>query len=148
MNLEALEQKCLAYLMQVSRPVVPVEQLLRYLQRDEAFASVTQWELVDFLRKHELFTLLDPIGLAADREGMKRMAEAGIPVGPSVILETRIPTKAQMAEQLAFQLETLIKSLQTAAVEAREQDDGKRLTLVEQMLHRAEVLRERLKKLD
>ncbi len=148
MNLEAIEQKCLAYLMQVSRPVVPVEQLLRYLRREEEFATVSERELLDFLRKHELFKLLDPIGLVADAEGAKAMAEAGISIGPCVILETRIPTDAQMVHQMELQLEILVQSLQTAAAEAREKDDRKRLKVLEGMLSRAEAIRERLKSLD
>ena len=147
MNLEAIEQKCLAYLKQVSRPLVPVDQLLRYLWRDEAFANVSERELLEFLRNHELFTVLDPIGLAAGPEGARALDEAGISVGPSVILEARIPAKGDLAAQMDAQLETLIASLETALGEAQEVSSAQRRKMLEALLSRASSLRERLKSL-
>ena len=148
MNLEAVEQKCLAYLMQVSRPIVSVEQLLRYLHRDAEFADVSERELLAFLRNHELFTVLEPTGLAADPEGAKALADAGVTVGSSVILETRVPTKRQLAEQMNEQLDTLLASLETAAEEAVELGDDRRHELLATLRERAIVLKERLREFD
>ncbi len=148
MNLEAIEQKCLAYLMQVSRPVIPVSQLLRYLHRDAEFVEVSERELVDFLRKHELFTVLDPIGLASDPYGAKALEEAGISMGTSVMLETRVPTKRQLAEMMNEQLDTILSSLETAATEAQEAGNEQRYELVAALHERTQQLKERLRSFD
>lgn len=145
MNLEAIEQKCLAYLMQVSRPVIPVTQLLRYLHRDTEFADMSERELVDFLRKHELFTVLDPIGLASDPEGASALEAAGISMGTSVMLETRVPTKRQLAEMMNEQLDTILSSLETAAAEAQDAGNEQRYELIATLYERTQQLQERLR---
>ncbi len=144
MNLEAVEQKCLAYLMQVSRPVVSLDRLLRHLHRDTETADVSERDLLDFLRNHELFTVLDPIGLAADPAGAKTMEEAGVSVGPSVILETRVPTKRQLAEQMNEQLDLLVASLETATEEAQQMGDEARCEQLALLRARINSLKKRL----
>lgn len=148
MNLETIEQKCLAYLMQVSRPVVPVEQVLRFVQRDAELADVSERELVEFLRRHELFTVLDPIGLAADPAGAKALDEAGISIGPSVMLETRVPTKQQWADLMNEQLDTLLASLETAAVQALHTGDTQRHERISMLRERTMTLKARIQTFD
>ena len=55
MNLEAIEQRVLRFLKQAKNPLVPFDQLLEYLQREEDLGAFTESELLDFLRDHELF---------------------------------------------------------------------------------------------
>jgi hypothetical protein len=148
MNLEAIEQKCLAYLMQVSRPLVSVDQLLRYVHRDAEMGDVTERALLEFLRKHELFTVLDPIGLAADAEGARALEKLGIPTGASVMLETRVPTKRQLAEQMNEQLDTLLASLNVATQESVRLGDEERLKVLIALRERTVALKERLREFD
>ena len=54
MSLEKIEERCLAYLRQASNPMVPVQTLLEYCQRDPDCGKLDFKELVDFLRPHEL----------------------------------------------------------------------------------------------
>ena len=147
MNLEAIEQKCLHYLMQVSRPLVPLDQLLRHLQRDPEFLSLSEHDLLTFLREHELFVVLDPIGIAGDPDGRAALAEAGISTSPSVILETRIPPQRELSEQMIAQLETLMDSLDTARREAYKTRDAKKVSFIDALLERASGLLDRLKNL-
>ena len=147
MNLEAIEQKCLHYLMQVSRPLVPVDQLLRHLQREPEFETLSEHELLAFLREHELFVVLDPIGMAGDPDGRAALAEAGGSTSPSVILETRIPAQRELSEQMIAQLEMLMESLDTARKEAFQTRDAKRISFIDTLLDRASGLLDRLKSL-
>ena len=147
MNLEAIEQKCLHYLMQVSRPLVPVDQLLRHLQREPEFETLSEHELLAFLREHELFVVLDPIGMAGDPDGRAALAEAGVSTSPSVILETRIPAQRELSEQMIAQLEMLMESLDTARKEAFQTRDAKRISFIDTLLDRASGLLDRLKSL-
>ena len=50
MNLEAIEQRVLRFLKQAKNPLVPFDQLLEYLQREEDLGAFTESELLDFLR--------------------------------------------------------------------------------------------------
>ena len=97
MNLEQMEQQCINYLSQVSNPLVPVDNLLRHLWQEEEFAGLTRQDLLSYLRKHEMVTVVDP-ERDEDPERVRDLSEAGLASGPRVILKSRTPTKAEMSD--------------------------------------------------
>jgi hypothetical protein len=144
MNLEHVEQKSLSYLKQVTNPLVPMEQLLAHLQRDEECASLTSEELLAFLERHELFKVVEPIGIASNLHAAKELEEAGVTFGPRVILCTRVPTAAQLAEQIREEMERLTNALQKAIAEAKRTGDADKARALIKVLSRAQNLQERL----
>jgi len=147
MNLEAVEQTCLAYLKQTERPMVPVSRLMRRLQQDEDCAGISESDLLGFLRRHELFKVIDTNGLPLGIDDMAALAEAGIETGPQVMLVTRIPSPAQLAEQMAVQLQALTEALSRALAEAKETGRSDEARELIKMLSRAEEIQKELKDL-
>ncbi len=141
MNLEAIEQKCVAYLKQVSKPLVPVENLMRHLREDEDCAGFTERELIEFLRVHELFKVIEPPRGQEDPEVIQALAEFGIPVGPRVILSTRVPTKSEIAAMIQQELGDMTDALTGAMAEAREMGDTEAEDQVLDALARTEKLK-------
>ncbi len=145
MNLEAVEQASLEYLRTVNRPLVPVNQLLRHLQQERGLADFDEGELLNFLRNHELFSVIDPIGLSADPAGATRLENAGIHAGPSVILSTRIPARSELAKLIDEQMESLCSALRAAMKEASEHGRPDVARQIVELLDRTNSLRERFK---
>lgn len=145
MNLEAIEQRCLNYLKEVSRPLVPIGQLLRHLHQDDACAGITELELLAFLRRHELFRVVDPLGVAATANGARDLEEAGITSGPCVILSTRIPTADELRHLMESQMQRLVGALESALDEAASMGDAQRSSEVLEVLERARKLQSHLK---
>ncbi len=144
MNLEAVEQKCLTYLKEVSNPLVAVDSLLRFLHRDPEMSGIDETELLGFLRKHELFRVVEPPILASDSQGASELAQAGIPMSPRVFLCTRKPTEAQMIEYMAHELRNLCEALSFALKEANAAKDEKRAQRIKAALQRARSLHRRI----
>jgi hypothetical protein len=144
-NLEAIEQRCLRYLREVSRPLVPIEQLLRHLHHDEACAGITEKELLGFLRAHELFRVVDPLGMATTVNGARELEDAGISSGPCVILSTRIPSADELRTLLVTQMERMVGALEAAFNEADSMGDTSRSSEVRDVLERARRLQSRVK---
>ncbi|MGI6460223.1 MAG: hypothetical protein ACOX5J_09035 [Candidatus Hydrogenedentales bacterium] len=144
MNLEAIEQRVLSYLKQVRNPLVPFEELLEHLRRDELLGAFTEAELLAFLRAHELFEVVDPIPF-----GEQELQEAGLagtegPLMPHVILTTRVPTERQMAEQMARQLQALLQALNDAMKSAKESAQSARVQTLIRLVDRAHELQKRV----
>lgn len=123
MNLEDLEQKVLSYLKQVANPLVRIEVLLARLRRDEGFADMSEAKLMDFLKHHELFKVIDQGGMVSDGEVAQAFELAGFVSGPCVILDTRLPTPGQVAELMTEQLGKMKEALTVALDQAREKGD-------------------------
>jgi hypothetical protein len=145
MNLERMEEKCIEYLEQTSNPIVPLDNLLRFLWRDDEFTEVTRAELLSFLRKHELVDVVDA-DADEDTERAAEYADAGIAPGPRVILKSRMPSKAEMSELINAQLGTMTDALRKAFQEAARQGDNEACTKIRDVLERTEALREQLAK--
>ncbi len=148
MNLEAVEQEVLGYLKQVTNPLVRVDLLLERLHRKEEFSLLTEDDLLDFLRHHELFRVIDWAIPENGEETARRLSEAGFIQGPSVILDTRVPTPEQTAEMMAQQLASLDEALKTAIAQARDQGDEESIPKLRTALERSSSIRERLSSLD
>lgn len=144
MNLEDIEQKTLAYLKQVSNPLVRIDVLYDHLARDLDLSGFSKRDLVDFLEDHELFRVLDPV--VADDEAGRLMHEAGFLTEPSVILDTRMPTRTELSVTMLEQLDRLGDALASALREARAQKNAEVESQVEAALERAKTLRERVMK--
>jgi len=143
MSLEDLEQRCLAYLKQVSRPLAPVDAVLAYLQREEG-TDISRQELLEFLRRHELFRVIEPPwGDAGSGQGQE-LAELGLPVGPYVILCTRVPAEDESRALMIEQMDSLIEALESALHEAERAGDMQRCQGVNALLERARAIRRRL----
>jgi hypothetical protein len=147
MNLEAVEQTCLAYLKQTEKPMVPVERLMRHLNQREDCAGISEFDLLGFLRRHELFKVIDTSGLPLGIDDAAALAEAGIETGPQVMLVARIPSPAQLAEQMADQLEKLTEALSRALGEAKATGQSDKARELIKMLSRAEEIQKELKNL-
>ena len=148
MNLEAIEQEVLSYLKQVTNPLVRVDLLLERLHQKEEFSPLTEGDLLDFLRHHELFRVLDPVIPENGEETSRRLAEAGFIQGPSVVLDTRVPTPAQTADMMARQLASLDDALKTAIAQARDRGDEESILKLRAALERSSSIRDRLSSLD
>jgi len=145
MNLEAIEQTCLNYLKQVSNPLVPLSRLLRHLHEHQEFEHVHEDELLDFLRRHDLFEVLDPPGLGASAEGRQMLEEAGLGMEQCVVLETRLPSRDQLREHMDEQIAQLIAALETARDEASNRAESDRVAAINEVLQRAQTLRDQVR---
>jgi hypothetical protein len=141
-NLEAAEQRALKYLKEASRPLVPVDRLLRHLQDDPACAEITEEELLAFLRKHELFKVIEPLPPGTEPALRTVVKEAGLPLGVCVMLSTRVPTGAELSDMMQSQVDALIASLQAAALDARKRGKPDRTRQIMRMIARAQQLKE------
>ena len=144
MNLESIEQRCLAYLQEVQKPMVPIAQLLRFVHEDEDSADVTESELLGFLRKHELFTVIEPQGLTESAGKMKELEAAGFMTTPSVILTTRLPSKNELAEAMQLQMGTMLNALEAAMNQARGENNPRLAMEVQAILKRARDLQQKI----
>lgn len=131
MNLETIEQRTLSYLMQVSNPLVRVDTLLAHLRDEADLRELNQGTLLDFLRRHELFRVIEA-------------AEGAEGPGPFVILETRVPTARQLGAMMMEQVDRMIGALTTALDLALDAGDAKKAGEVQAVLFRAHELRRKL----
>jgi hypothetical protein len=146
MNLEVVEHKCLLYLKQAANPLVPVATLLNHLRNDTECGEVTECDLLGFLRKHELFKVLEaPRDLDPDEAA--ELAELGIVTGPRVILTTRIPTKAEIAAAITEHMDRMTDALAQAQENAQRREDPEAEEKVREILDRAEDLKKKFKDL-
>lgn len=144
MSLETIEQKCLNYLKQVTNPLVDVQVLHRHVTQDVEGGGLSYADLLDFLRHHELFKVMEPIGMAVDSDTEQLLGEAGLPATPQVILCTRIPTQGELAQAIRDQLDQMKSALVSAMREASERGDDARQDAVRRALEKMQMLEERL----
>jgi len=144
MNLEAIEQRTLRFLKQAKNPLVPFDQLLEYLLRDEDLGAFTEPELLVFLREHELFEVVEPVQFDAQELQEADLTQAGLQLMPHVILTTRVPTKRQMAEQMNRQLDALVQALNAAMVAAKASGHPDRAQALIRLVDRARELHKRV----
>ena len=146
-EIEAVEQMTLSYLKQVTNPLVPISRLLRHLHQDESLAGLTDRELLEFLRGHELFNIVETAGIGMELVAVDDLAEAGISMEPRVILCTRVPTREQLGEQISAEFDNMVQALDTALTEARDEGHADRVRAIMRLLDRAGTLRDHLKEL-
>lgn len=142
MNLEAAEQRVLSYLKQVSNPLVRFSTLLNYVREEEELADIGEDEFVGFLREHELFRVLEPTSFS---QGLgNALDDVGLIHERAVILDTRVPTPAQVTELMEAQLDALGEALGTALIEAREQGDEVKQERIKRLLGRTAKLKKKV----
>jgi poly-D-alanine transfer protein DltD len=144
MNLEAIEQRTLNFLKQSVSPLVPFDKLAEYLRRSEDLGPFTDAELMDFLRNHELFEVVEPLQLEAQGIPEASLEETGFQLSPYVILTTRVPTERQMAEHMMQQLRSLAQVLNAAMIAAKEQGQSEKAQILIKLQARAQELQERV----
>ncbi len=142
MNLEDIERKCLTYLEQSQNPIVPLDALLRFLRRSEEHSALSEKDLLDFLRPHELFHVVEPMSL--DDDTQRELAEAGLAMRPSVMLFSRVPTSQQVKESMLANVDQLTQALEMALDEARAARDRDKARRVRETIKRAKMLRQRI----
>lgn len=146
MNLEKTEERCLNYLRQASNPLVPVQTLVEFCRRDPECGKLELKELVDFLRPHELVHVVD--GPKDDEEvDVEIFEEAGIIMGPRVILKSRIPSRDQMADMLSSQVQNMTSVLVEALELAKKKGDAAHIAELEAALIKSEELRGKMNSL-
>ena len=144
MDLEAVEQRALAYLMQVANPIVPVDRLLRHLAQDEQCADVREDQLLEFLRRHELFAVMDGFSLPLDEADTTELAEAGIESAVRVMLATRAPSPAQLMALIETELTRLTDALSKALAEAKQEGEPEHARQLIRILSKADKVRDQL----
>lgn len=145
MNLEAIEQRCIAYLRDAQKPFTPIAALLAVVHEDEDTAGVTEAELLAFLRKHELFTVVDPRGQdESDTGEQAQLAAAGMITTPVVMLTARIPTKAELAGAMQQNMGTMLNALEAAMNQARVDNKPQLAMEVQTVLKRARELQQKM----
>lgn len=144
MNLESVEQRCLAFLGETPNPLVPVARLLDELRQDEDCAGVTEAELLGFLRKHELFTVVDPLSLPSDPAELAELEAAGMMTKPRVMLTSRTPTKAELIEALQRNMGTMMNALDAAMNQARGERNPEMAMGVQAVLKRARDMQKKM----
>lgn len=142
MNLERLEELCLNLLSQSTQPVVSVDALLIHCRHDESLKSVSRKDLLDFLRKHHEVTVLEDMeaGEAA------LLQAAGVETGVRAALNARLPSRLEMTGIILQQIDQMQISLNGALSHAQATGDSSRAAQIQQALHRAEILREKVTK--
>lgn len=141
MNLEYVEQKCLSILAQVTNPLVPVYVLMNHLRADPECPPIEETELLAFLRNHEDIRVIEPSG-ESQEDGNESAREAlGLPTGPRVILNARVPTQGESLAQIDDQLDTLTQALTVALQEARLHGNTGMEMHITDALQRAERMR-------
>ena len=146
MNLETIEEKCLNYLRQASNPLVPVDSLLEFCRRDPECGKLDRQELLDFLRPHELVKVIEGPDVD-DAIDQGTFGAAGINMGPRAILNTRVPTRDQMADMIIDQMKNMTDMLVEALDLARKAKDEAHIRELETALQKSEALREKMNKL-
>ncbi|NUM56050.1 MAG: hypothetical protein HUU46_20615 [Candidatus Hydrogenedentes bacterium] len=145
MNLEAIEQRCLAYLRDAPKPLAPIAHLLNVVREDEECGGITESELLGFLRKHELFTVIDPHGSGAlGEDELEELAAAGLMTGPVVMLTARIPSKAEVVQAMQQNMGTMLNALEAAMNQARGENNPKLAMEVQAILKRARDLQQKM----
>jgi hypothetical protein len=146
MNLEIIEEKCLNYLRQAPNPLVPAETLLEFCRREPECAKLELNELLEFLRPHAEVKVVDgpQDGEEIDQE---TFGAAGIVMGPRAILNSRVPTKDQMADIIAAQMKNMTEMLVEALDMARKAKDEAHIQELEAALKKSEALRQKMNKL-
>ncbi len=122
-----------------------MSRLLRHLHEHQEFEHVHEEELLDFLRRHDLFEVLDPPGLGASPEGRQMLDEAGLGMERCVVLETRLPSRGQLRDHMDEQIAQLIAALETARDEAGNRAEPERVAAINEVLQRAEMLRAKVR---
>lgn len=146
MNLEKIEEKCLHYLGQASNPLVPVDTLLAFCQRDPECGRLERQELLDFLRPHAEIQVLEGLdmGAAIDPETFQA---AGINLGQRAILRSRVPAREEISEMLYEQLKDMTDVLVESLNQAKKTRDTARVAELEVALQKSEALRAKMNKL-
>ena len=146
MNLELVEALCLKYLQQVENPLAPLDKLLQYCRRDDQCKQLQEKELIDFLRGHELFEVIE--GPSEDAPvDMNLFSSAGIELGCRVILKTRIPAPNELFSMLNQQVNIMKSTLAEAIEEARKTGDENSIKQLETAIERAATLESKINRL-
>ena len=146
MSLEKIEEKCLHYLGEASNPLVPIETLLQFCQRDPECGKIDRQELLDFLRPHLLVTVMDGPSMDAVVTPAD-FQSAGINMGQRAILNSRAPSNEEMSEMLFEQLNDLTSVLVESLEKAKKAKESNRVGPLEDALKKAEALRLKMSKM-
>lgn len=135
MNLEAIEQRTLRYLKQVTNPLVPLHVLTSHLRQDPECADFGDRELVEFLRDHELFRVMEPPDPTPGGESEDDYY---------VILDTRVPPPAELAERMNQELTKMTDALTNALDQARQQGNEQEAQQINALIARTEELHKKI----
>lgn len=144
MNLEEIETQCLNYLRQSKKPIVSLNALHAHCSRLPGCENIDRGFLMDFIRNHGEVLLFE--GARPDDELSREwLAEAGIDLGPRVMLKSRIPSPAELAAMMSEQLTVMQESLAKARDLAIEQGKTEQVPELDLALDRARALEFRVR---
>jgi hypothetical protein len=145
MNLEAVEQRCLSYLRETTRLLVPVSELLRILDQDEDTQGMDESRLVPFLHAHELFSVIEPDDIQP--RGAAMQSEMDLIRERAVCLVERVPSNDQVLASMADALTSMMQALETGTDHARKDANPERALEVQNILKRAREIRMKMMEL-
>jgi hypothetical protein len=143
MILERLEELCINYLQQAENPVVPVGALLEFCRRDAGCADTTLEELQSFLRPHADIQFIEG-PTSAESVTMDDFSQAGLEMGARAVLNTRIPSKKEMAAMMVQQLNDMRELLNTSLTAAQKEGDAAKAMQIEAALAQSEVMQKKI----
>lgn len=144
MNLEEVEQRSLNYLKQTRNPLVKVRVLLEHVQQEPGCEDLDEGQLLSFLRKHELFRVIEPQSLPTTGDEHDALAALGVDNEPRVILITRVPSSGELPILISGEMENLVNALQAALREAQQSGQEDKAEQLLRMVHRTQDLQQRL----
>ncbi len=118
LNIEEIERRCLGYLKQTSNITVTFKSLVRHLRNDETCPTLEEGQLLEFLRDHELFYVIE-LPDTLDETAREKMADLDIDTGPRVALGTRVPARDQASWLVLQQISALREALAGAVNQIR-----------------------------
>jgi hypothetical protein len=138
MNLEAIEQRALAYLEQIDNPLVRLDVLYAHLADHDLTDGFSVQQLKDFLTRHDQVRVIESPALELED------AAAAEPRGAYAVAKDRVPSQTQLTAMMREQLDVLMDALATAREEALQFDQPDKLRLIEEARERAQALRAKL----
>jgi hypothetical protein len=148
MNLELVEQLCFLILTESENPLVPIDVLLAHLREEPACEAITNQELLQFLRDHTMFKVVEPLAIPATAAMADQFTEAGVSTTPRVILASRVPTPPALLAQMYEELTVLANALNSALADSERRGAPKEVEQAQSLLLRVEAFREKLRQAD
>lgn len=132
---------CIGFLRRSTNPLVPLDTLHGVCAENNL--DLTKEALLSFLRNHS-----DVLVVEGPDESMPVSSmdfnDAGINMGPRIILKERVPSREEMKDMLHQQLEYMRLHLRYALEKARANDDHDAVKEIEAALERGAELENKM----
>jgi hypothetical protein len=144
MNIEEVEHVSIAYLKQVSNPLVRIHALHAHVVSKSEKEILSLHEFSDFLSNHSEIKVMDPLAMVQDDKTAENLKTAGFTTGLCAILSDRVPIPLDLATAMLEQLESMTTALSNALKEARATGDSPRAHQIYETLERTSKLKAKI----